>query len=146
MLLAFALLIGLALLRAGHAEHPIVRVQVEDQSQGRTASSPGKMQELSEHATSAHAEASTIHSACLQHLQDKQQAMKEGLLQLFKKKGEDRYLILCKYGEDLWGIEIRDADGTSVTAFRPSDGSLQEVMRYILKIATRFKGDLSWLK
>lgn len=112
--------------------HPILQVRAV------------QLPDLSEHA-SAHPEARAIHDACLQHLVHKSEAMRMGVLQLFKKKGEDRFIILCKYGEpDLWGIEVRTADGESITAFRPDDGLLKEVLRYILEQATRYTGNLPW--
>jgi len=136
----FAVAAALAL---GSRSQLVARVVIQAPSVVQPAKT--KMQELSAHAAHAHTEAHAIHAACLQHLQDKPGAVKVGRLQVFKKKGEDRFIILCNYGEDLWGIEVREGDGTSVTAFRPSDGSLKEVMKYILNIATRFRGDLPWL-
>jgi hypothetical protein len=100
---------------------------------------------LSRHALEAHPEARAIHSACRQHLANKAKAMRQGVLSLFRKNGGDRFIILCKYGEpDLWGIEIRTSVGESVTAFRPGDGTLTEVLRYILEQAARYTGDLPW--
>lgn len=142
-ILIMALFVAVAILGVGTQNRPVARVDIQEPSRAQPAQA--KMQELSAHAAQTHAEAHAIHAACLQHLQAKPEAMKAGRLQVFKKKGEDRFIILCQYGEHLWGIEIREGDGTSVTAFRPSDGSLKEVMKYLLNIATRFTGDLPWL-
>lgn len=108
--------------------------------------SPIKLPPLSQHALETHPEAPAIHDAGVAHLENKSDALKTGLLQVFKKRGEDRFILLCRIGDpDDWGIEIRTGEGECVTAFRPGDGSLKSVLRYRLEQATRYTGDLPWL-
>jgi hypothetical protein len=95
------------------------------------------MQELSAHTAQTHAEAHAIHRG-LPASAGQAGAMKAGRLQIFKKRKTGS--SSCVNIASTWGSKSR-GDRTSV-GLPPSDGSLKEVMKYLLNIATRFTGDL----
>lgn len=71
---------------------------------------------------------------------------RNGPYMIMKHKFMPTWYLICQINPDTWGFQAVDRDGIEKTAFSPGMGSYREVMDYLARFATRFKGGLPWLQ
>jgi len=71
---------------------------------------------------------------------------KNGPTLVFKNRVDPTYYLMCQLDNGKWGIQAVDESGNEKTAFVPRDGLYKSVRAYIDQFATRYNGQLPWLK
>lgn len=71
---------------------------------------------------------------------------KNGPYMIMRDMYDPTWYLLCQIDKTHWGLQAVDKNGNEKTAFSPGDGSYQALMKYLNRIAVRFKGTVPWMK
>lgn len=90
-----------------------------------------------------------VHDADLKHgpeAEDIRRCLEDkGPFMVFASRDKSTFYFLCEISKGVWGVQARAKDGGERTVFIPKDGSWKEVVKYLERFATKYKGKLPWI-